>query len=306
MKDRIRQTFRVHRHTVALFLALAASIALSACGGSASDDDSTADATPSSSTPAPKPTTHLVANHGHQLAFHVTPGGLPAIVLDAGGGLDSSQWKDIVPELAKRTGSMIITYDRAGMGASDEVRGPFKLANAVSDLEAGLRELGVSRDVVLVSHSLAGEVATYFVQRYPAMVSGAVLVDASLPPFFTDSTTAALVKAKKAQIEALKDKPSTKQSRQLLALATNYGPVHRAYHKVTWPGSIPAIVMVSEKTPFDVPPLAKLWKAAQSEFADAASNRRLVVAAGSSHNIPADRPELVVKTIVEMAKMVGK
>ena len=28
--------------------------------------------------------------HGHHLALHIMPGGLPALVLDAGGGADSS------------------------------------------------------------------------------------------------------------------------------------------------------------------------------------------------------------------------
>jgi len=56
----------------------------------------------------------------HHLAFHVLPGRLPALVLDAGGGADSSYWNSILPDLAKRTGSEIITYDRAGFGASDE------------------------------------------------------------------------------------------------------------------------------------------------------------------------------------------
>ena len=119
----------------------------------------------------------------HRLAFHVTPGHLPAIVLDAGGGLDSSYWAKLVPQLAKDTGSEVITYDRAGIGASDEVPGPWKVQDAVSDLAAGLRALGATHDVVLVSHSLAGEIATYFVRDNPGWVSGAVLVDASLPVF---------------------------------------------------------------------------------------------------------------------------
>src|ERR1700704_17889 len=70
-------------------------------------------------TPAP----NLIDVDGHKIAFHVTPGHGPIIVLDAGGGLDSSYWDAFVPELAKRTGSEIITYDRAGFGASDNVDG---------------------------------------------------------------------------------------------------------------------------------------------------------------------------------------
>lgn len=60
------------------------------------------------------------------------------------------------------------------------------MENAVSDLKAGLKSLGVTKDVVLVSHSIAGEVATNFVHKNPGWVSGAVLVDANVPDFFTD------------------------------------------------------------------------------------------------------------------------
>jgi len=164
-------------------LAVAVSVilagALAACGTSATS--------PVPAKPAPSatadPSLRMVSNGGHRLAFHVTPGHLPAIVLDAGGGLDSSYWAKLVPQLAKDTGSEVITYDRAGIGASDEVPGPWKVQDAVSDLAAGLRALGATHDVVLVSHSLAGEIATYFVRDNPGWVSGAVLVDASLPVF---------------------------------------------------------------------------------------------------------------------------
>jgi pimeloyl-ACP methyl ester carboxylesterase len=93
------------------------------------------------------------------------------------------------PVLAKRTGAEIITYDREGMGASDEVPGPWKVENAVSGLATGLTELGAT-NVILVSHSEAGEIATYFAGQHPDQVSGAVLVDASLPQFYSDSEIA--------------------------------------------------------------------------------------------------------------------
>jgi pimeloyl-ACP methyl ester carboxylesterase len=252
---------------------------------------------------------HMITNQGHKLAFHVTPGHLPAIVLDAGGGLDSSYWKKIVPDLAKRTGSEIITYDRAGMGASDEVPGPWKVQNAVSDLEAGLTNLGATHDVILVSHSEAGEIATYFTREHPGQVAGAVLVDASLPQFSTDTEIARVAAATQAQvkaIQALKAKSVTKADRQLLAVAANYVTDQRAYHQMTWPASVPATVIVSSQTPFPTSaPDAKAWRAAQAQFAKAAPNRQLVTAAHSSHDIPLDRPDIVEAQIEAMVKTAG-
>ena len=44
--------------------------------------------------PAALPTRNVVV-HGHHLAFHILPGRLPALVLDAGGGADSSYWSRV-------------------------------------------------------------------------------------------------------------------------------------------------------------------------------------------------------------------
>jgi pimeloyl-ACP methyl ester carboxylesterase len=246
----------------------------------------------------------MITNQGHRLAFHVTPGHQPAIVLDAGGGLDSSYWKKIVPDLAKKTGSEIITYDRAGMGASDPVPGPWKVQNAVSDLEAGLTALGATHHVVLVSHSEAGEIATSITGQHPDQFAGAVLVDASVPQFSTDTEIARVAAATQAevqQIKAKKDTARTKADRQLLAVAADYVPDQRAYHKASWPTRVPVDVIVSAQTPFPTsPPDAKAWRAAQSAFAAQAPNRHLVTAAGSSHDVPVDRPDVVEAQIEAM------
>ncbi|WP_405751003.1 alpha/beta hydrolase [Streptomyces sp. NBC_01411] len=280
--------------------------ALVACGNSTA---SAADAPARSSRPSATATAgsslHMISNNGHKLAFNVTPGHLPAIVLDAGGGLDSSQWQKIAPALARKTGSEIITYDRSGIGQSDEVVGAWNPQNAASDLEAGLTKLGATHDVVLVSHSQAGEVATYFAKKHPKWVSGAVLVDASLPNFYKDSETARIEAANQAQVAQLDGQVSTKEIRQLLATADNYGPMHHAYHQISWPQSVPATVIASAKTPFDTPADAQLWRDAQTRFAKAAANRSLVVAKGSSHDIPADRPDVVIKAVEAMAKAHG-
>lgn len=249
-------------------------------------------------------TPQMISSGGHRLAFYVTPGRKPAIVLDAGGGDDASYWKDLVPALAERTGSEIITYDRAGAGRSDEVPGPWKAQDAAADLDAGLTQLGVAGPVILVAHSLAGEVATYFVNAHPDRVAGAVLVDANLPEFFTDSETAAIVAANESQIAALQAQPSTRETRQLLAEAADYGPVHRAYHQMSWPPCVPAIAIVSGTTPFDTPGDARLWRAAQAEFVGEAPNRRLVVAENSSHDVPIDRPDVVIEAIQQMVDRV--
>ena len=296
-----RKTSRFYRIARVLFLPVAVLGAVAACGDSAAPK---ADA-PAASAPAVSPAAaglHMIVNNGHRLAFHVTPGHSPTLVLDAGGGEDSSYWDALVPQLSQATGSQIVTYDRAGMGASDEVKGPWDGMAAASDLQAGLRELGVTRNVVLVAHSQAGEVATYFARANPDVLSGSVLVDANLPQFFTDAEIPRLVALTAPQIEAVKKEPSTKENRQLIATAEDFGPTHQAYHKVSWPDSVPATVIVSEKTPFDGSPEdSQRWRDAAAAFVAAGPGRTLVTAQGSSHDIPKDKPALVLDEIERTA-----
>jgi len=248
---------------------------------------------------------HTVWNKGHRLAFYVTPGHLPAIVLDAGGGEDHTQWSQIVPVLARQTGDEIITYDRSGFGNSPAVSGPWTAQNAVSDLHAGLSQLGVTSKAILVSHSLAGEIAFRLVRNYPGLVAGAVLVDASLPEFYTPGEVARIVAANNPIIAKLKSLPLTASSRQLIALAYNYGPVHKAYHKLTWPTSIPVNVITSSQTPYTTSIDARAWRDAAIKFARGVANRRLVIA-DSGHEIPHDRPGLVITQVEDMLHMVTR
>jgi pimeloyl-ACP methyl ester carboxylesterase len=255
--------------------------------------------------PSSEPETRIVSNAGHKLVFHVLDGKLPALVLDAGGGLNSSYWKDLAPRLARATGSKIITYDRVGEGESDEVPGPWKVENAVSDLETGLKQFGVTKDVVLVSHSIAGEVATNFVARNPGWVSGAVFVDANVPDFFTDEMLTAFAPVIEAQRTALLAQESTKKNRQLLSVLADYAPAHRVYHKLSWPQDVPVAVIVSSETPFDTPDAAKLWRDAQAHFAQAGPNRKLVVAENSSHeNVAVEHPDVIATAVGDVLKTI--
>jgi pimeloyl-ACP methyl ester carboxylesterase len=245
--------------------------------------------------------TQLIAVHGHHIAFHVTPGKTPAIVLDAGAGLDSSYWSTVVPELSKRTGREIITYDRSGYGSSEEVPGPWNLQSATDDLEAGLQKLGATHGVILAAHSLAGEIALTLANRHPEWLAGAVLVDANVPQYFTDDVVKQMSAQLEPAVQAAKAAPSSPEARQFIAVSASFVETSHAFHQSTWPASIPAIVIVSEKTPFATPNEAQWWRDAHAQFAQAAPNRRLVVAERSSHDVAHDRPDVIIQGVVDLA-----
>lgn len=293
-----------HRRSVNRALSALALLALTAGAVTACSDSNAAESKRSAS-PEAKQTAEaklrMIDNGGHRLAFHITPGHGSTIVLDSGGGEDSSYWNDLVPRLHAATGATVVTYDRAGLGKSDVVPGPWKVESAVSDLESGLRQLGVTKNVTLVSHSQAGEIATYFAKENQKMLSGAVLVDANLPPLFTDAQIARLVAFSQPQVDAAKKDPDNPQNRQLLSTSESFVATNKAFHKATWPDAVPATVIVSEKTPFDGSPEdAQRWRDAAATFVHDGPDRTLVTAKGSSHDVPKDSPDLVLKEIEEM------
>jgi pimeloyl-ACP methyl ester carboxylesterase len=249
--------------------------------------------------------TQMVKSGGHSIAMHITPGRQPAIVLDAGGGNDASYWNGFIPQLTKATGSEVITYDRSGFGASDEVPGPWSVFAARDDLIAVLRAAHATHKVVLVSHSLAGEIALYATKAHPDWFSGVVLVDANVPDFYTEANIKAAAASYAPVIAQLTAAPSTPGGRQLLALSASFEETSRAFYKATWPAGVPAVVIVSEKTPMEDPLLAASWRTSHAQFARGASNRTLVIAARSSHDVANDRPDVVIKaaaTFVENAR----
>ena len=254
----------------------------------------------------------MITIGGHKISFHITPAHAisdqriakhgPVIVLDAGGGLDASYWDSVVATLSKQTGYKIITYDRAGFGSSDVVPGPWSVKSATDDLSEGLRKLGVTKNVVLVSHSLAGEIATYLTRRHPQWFRGAVLVDANVPDYYTDGAIDSAIAMYAPIIAAVKAAPPSREGRQLLALSESFVPTSKAFHKVSWPHAVPVVVIVSEKTPLDAPAAAQWWRDAHAQFAKRAANRTLITADGSSHDVAHDRPDVILKAIMTFSR----
>ncbi len=239
-------------------------------------------------------TLHMLDVAGHHLAFHVTPGHEPILVFDAGGGEDSSYWADLLPQIAEQSGSELITYDRAGYGQSDEVKAPYKIQASVTDLESGLKQLGATKDVIIVAHSFGGEVDTFIAVKHPDWFVGAVLVDTNLPNFFTERETARLFR------QMPKISMNNKENRTTAAIIAAYPRISHEFHKLVWPPQIPCIVIVSENTPFTSSTDARLWRQAHIDFAQAAKNRVLILAKHSSHDVIHDRPNLVIHSIITM------
>jgi len=115
----------------------------------------------------------------HRLHIECSGSGAPAVVFDAGLGGSALEWHSVVERLRPLT--RVCTYDRAGYGASDSGPLPRTSSQIANELYLLLTGAGEDGPFVLVGHSFGGYNMQVFARRYPYLVTGLVLVDASHP-----------------------------------------------------------------------------------------------------------------------------
>lgn len=104
----------------------------------------------------------------------------PTVILECGiGGSTASSWgweQHMIGRFAR-----VVSYDRAGLGASDPGPMPRDGERLVTELHTALGNAGIRPPYVFVGHSYGGLLARLYTDRYPDEVVGAVLVESSYP-----------------------------------------------------------------------------------------------------------------------------
>ena len=116
---------------------------------------------------------------GHRLHLDCTGSGSPTVVLMSGLGGFSGAWARIAPLVSGTT--RVCTYDRAGQGWSEDASERPDGMAAASDLHTLLSRAGEHGPYVLVGHSIGGDYAMTYADRYPEQVAGMVLLDTTTP-----------------------------------------------------------------------------------------------------------------------------
>ena len=107
--------------------------------------------------------------------------GQPTVVFEAGFVNDLRSWAKVQAEIAKSCTT--VSYDRAGLGLSEESSSPRSGEQIATDLHALLRKLGVTPPYILAGHSAGGLYIRSFAHRYPNEIGGMIFVDAVLPEY---------------------------------------------------------------------------------------------------------------------------
>lgn len=231
----------------------------------------------------------------------------PAVLFEAGLAGDHTSWDQVLPQAAGL--ARACSYDRAGLGRSDAGPTPRDGAAAAADLTALLRAAQVPGPYIVVAHSFGGLIARRFAADNPDSIAGMVLVDAVhedwwpralaiLPPAAA-SDSARLQSFRRFLSDEVADPARNAEGIDIPATA--------AQARAAAPlGARPLIVLTSGVFDVIAPGLppdveARLRTLFQQELPQAlvalSQDSTQIVVPDSGHNIPAQRPDMVVLAI---------
>jgi pimeloyl-ACP methyl ester carboxylesterase len=245
---------------------------------------------------------------GYHLYFRIIPGQGPVILLEAGGGMDSTQWSALAPLLFRETGATIVAYDRAGFGQSDLPETKYDLHEDTEALWRGLRQLGLAQDLVLVGHSYGGFLIRFEAGEHRDSVKGLVFVD----PFtleFVDALGVEATEKKMGQLPfdvsqpAKLTKDQRAEVRMIGAPGSNLGEKCDAARKVALPPYLAVRIITSGKEWLS-PQDQKLWREAHERLTASIKGAKLIVAEQSDHMIPKRQPELILSVVAEVVRAI--
>jgi pimeloyl-ACP methyl ester carboxylesterase len=239
----------------------------------------------------------------HRLWADLSGSGETTVVFEAGGGADSSVWERVAPQV-QTLGLKTLVYDRAGLGRSERRPGDYTLERDAHDLRTLLDRCGVTGRVVLVSHSYGGFVSLLTAAE-DRRVSGLVLVDANVPGYFTPARLEALLAEYRPRYAELREK-APRLAAVMIPMMEAYPASARAVDRAQLPEALEIIDIVAEHSWATTPADAQGMRDAHAAFVRGSSTRSAVFAAGASHDVMRDRPDLIVDAVKRLAARGGR
>ena len=228
-----------------------------------------------------------VAVEGRAMRMLVSGSGQSTVVFENGLGPPLEMWGKVQPHVSRF--ARTVTYDRAGVGLSDDGPSPRDGRQIARELRDALRAAGLPPPYVLVGASLGGLYIRVFAETYPEDVGGMVLVD---PTHDADGFEQSL------HPELAVVRETAEQARRSLI-----------------PLGVPLVLIdavSSSEVPFATSAIRELRSTnrpkidAESRdyktWLDTIPGARLLVTHDSGHNVPIEQPHLVVETIREVVR----
>jgi pimeloyl-ACP methyl ester carboxylesterase len=280
----------------------------------------------------------LVDVGDHRLKLNCTGAGGPTVILEAGWGDVSLEWKAVQPEIAKF--ARVCSYDRAGYGGSDAGPMPRTSLQIAQELHALLSHAGEKPPFVLVGSSFGGYNVRVFNGLYADEVAGIVLADATqedqyelLPKAWNALSAAQMEHGKRLNRYAffvvdlgigrlmlraqgggddgayliLQRKYLKARASELEQMRVSAEQARAADHIRDKPLVVLTAGMNTDRllrnglSPKDFEEFQRVWvDDLQLRLAHLSTRGRRIMVAGSGHDIPSDRPDVIVDTVRQM------
>jgi pimeloyl-ACP methyl ester carboxylesterase len=266
------------------------------------------------------PCGRLIDIGGYRLHLYCTGAGSPTVILEH--GLDGSylDWRLVQPEIARF--ARVCSYDRAGYGWSEPSRKPRFPSVMVEELHSLLNQAGEKPPFILVAHSMGAFNAQMYAHRYPSEVAAIVLVDGSnadeLMPFPWKEKLA----LRGLEFTAPFGLPrwrkwcagSNEALQGLKAAVDCKAKVFRTHYQ-QWQAfpeaaaeiralgkslSVPITVISRDPNQAGDSPREQHWMELQKKLLQLSPHSRQVMAEGSGHGIPGQRPDVIVDVVRDL------
>lgn len=268
--------------------------------------------------PLGDPPGRLVDIGGRRMHLYCIGRGAPTIVIDTGLGGTSLEWEAVMHRLGGP--SRVCVYDRAGYGWSDMGPYPRTSSQHANDLYLLLTAAGEAGPYVLVGHSYGGYNMQLFARRYPFMVAGLVLIDASHPEqvdrFLAPPYNVRIAPSSSFGLVRFGDVPRPHPAMPKAARDLSYFQYRNwrprrtlSYELLGWRESeaelraepalppMPLVVLTRGRRVWPAgahgDALEQLWIELQAELAAQSPSAAHLVARASGHQIHLDQPDLV-------------
>lgn len=285
----------------------------------------------------------LVDVGGHRMMLNCTGTGTPTVIMEAGWGDVSIEWRTVQPEIAKF--ARVCSYDRAGYGGSDPGPMPRTSLQIATELHDLLQNAGEQPPYVLVGHSFGGYNVRVFNGLYPNEVAGIVLADATqedqyeLLPKAWNALSAAQLKHCERLVKysflvvdlgigrlmllaqgasghgaylILQTKYLKARTSELEQIQVSAEQARRADHISDKPL---VVLTAAENTDTtlssglskqDFEEFQRIWiDDLQMRLARLSTRGRRIMVSGSGHDIPSDRPDAIVDAVREIISFPG-
>jgi len=240
--------------------------------------------------------TKMIDVGGYKLEVSISGTGNYTVVFESGLGDNLMIWQKVINALDNE--AKIVSYSRAGLGNSEKRNQPISLNLIISELNTVLDSLNIDSNIILVGHSMGGQIVRAFTKKYVHKVVGLVLVEGS-----HENQNEKFKKQDPEgwrKIDSEEKEFYSKQSEIIREEAELFYRLQKRDPVPIDPPNIPLVVITSvlhEGSNFWTAERKKVWRELHSEWFAKVQNGMHIVTDKSGHYVHQSEPELVANAI---------